>query len=1052
MKVVIPGGEVFDLGATETTPTVGITDYSRRVTDDYGVTTVVARGFARRMSVRLGVPTELADAVLRKLAALRASTAQWVANDAYACLAINGFLKDFDFDFSAPPLSYCTLTVEGLAETEPFVDAGGDPAPFGQTSTLRLLQPATITDAALVSSNVPETDYTPWGSGTSYALGARVIKADTHRIYESAVAGNVGSDPVAADGKWLDIGPTNRWALFDRALGSTTTAASPIAVTVASSPINAVALLDVVGTSVQVQATGYDKSQAVGAGAMTFLDLPAGTTRVTVTLSGSGTVSVGTLLVGKLVGLGVTEAAPTAGITDYSRKDVDDFGAVTVVERAWAKRMTAKGLISTAAIDSVFSRIAAVRATPSLWIGQDGYDSLTIYGFFKTFEIEAGDTVSKLSLSIEGLSTAGKIEPFSPGSSVDWPNVGDPDGTKPANNATNGRDPNSPLGSTTVGDFERQLATARAQLAYINDTTIPTINTAVASGRQAASDALAQAVALLNSSDAQINRRIDSVSASGGYNDTNVYAEISRVDQTAISRDGTIGQRIDSVITNYQTADTNTNARVDQVATSASNATTAVADLTTSVNTRFSGVNTTLSGYDGRITTLSSTVQGFAGRTDALEAQLNGSANSNLLSRATSEATAAVDAKIGAVAQSIITLSASIGGFNLLSNTTFVSTDGWGFAIQGGGQLTPGIDASGDQYHPPGEHVLSIFQGPPVGGGAYSDWQSSHFPVSPSRSYQFYAFVNSHRCLVEAILAWFDASGQFIGATLSGQTRGPGGNGNTPEGFTRVGSVSATPPSGAASGAMWLRKHDTDSGQANSYAWFWRPYVAEARAGQRGWNPYSAGTGAAMEATLVQQAGVLAGLDGRTSVYWRVTGTTNDGSTMVQLSKADGSPGLFYIGANLLVDGNAIFNGTVTIRALDRSTMTATSSGSVSGTYGGAGQAAFAYIPNLGADMAIKSGGSIYLTFTGNIAATTDASGTIYASFEILNAADNGVLASVRLPTPGFGPSGRLDNFVIRILNLWGDLTIRWRVATRATGSTWAIVQNPQCSVYWTAL
>lgn len=1023
MKVVIPGGEVFDLGATETTPTVGITDYSRRVTDDYGVTTVVARGFARRMSVRLGVPTELADAVLRKLAALRASTAQWVANDAFACLAINGFLKDFDFDFSAPPLSYCTLTVEGLTETEPFVDAGGDPAPFGQTSTLRLLQPATITDAALVSSNVPETDYPAWASGATYALGARVIKAATHRIYESAVAGNVGNDPVAADGKWLDIGPTNRWALFDRALGSTTTAASPIAVTVSASPINAVALLDLVGTSVRVQANGYDRTQAVGAGAMTFLDLPAGTKRVTVTLTGSGAVSVGTLLVGKLVGLGVTEAAPTAGITDYSRKDVDDFGAVTIVERAWAKRMTAKGLISTAAIDSVFSRIAAVRATPSLWIGQDGYDSLTIYGFFKTFEIEAGDTVSKLSLSIEGLSTAGKIEPFAPGGgNVNWDDIGDPNGTKPANNATNGRDPNSPLGSTTVGDFERQLAAARAQLAYINETTIPTINTAVASGKQAAADALAAAVAILDDKDAFLNRRIDSVSASGGYDDTNVYAEVRRVDQTAISRDGTIGQRIDSVITNYQTADTNTNARVDQVATSASNANTAVADLTTSVNTRFGGVNTTLSSYDGRITALSTSVQGYVGRTDTLETQLNGNANSNLLARATSEATAAVDAKVGvAVAQSTATLSARIrqGSPNLLVNSDFHDTQGWSFVGPGwqvlkGSYLGPFVqkDGTGTAY-------------------AYQDVQ-----VQAGISYSFGAsFGNDSAGLMVIDVQWLNASNALISAA----GRVAGGTD-----WGRVASAPKTAPTGAAKARVLLLADSGASGTGRArQVQFQEGAATDYQADQ------SLGV---ISASITQQAGVLAGINGRTSVYWSVTGTTPDGSTTIQLSKADGTPGLFYIGANLLVDGNAIFNGTVTIRALDRTTMTSTSSGSVSGSYGGVGTGPYTYIPNLGADMAIKSGGSIYLTFTGNIAATTDASGSIYASFEIINAADTSVLASVRLPTPGFGPGGRLDNFVIRILNVWGDLTIRWRVATRATGSTWAIVQNPQCSVYWTAL
>lgn len=930
MKVLIPGGEVFDLGATETNPTVGITDYSRRVTDDYGVTTVVKRDFSRTLSVRVGVPIALVDAVQRKLAALRATVAQWVANDVFACLSVNGFFKDFDLDISMPPLGYCTLTVEGLSESEPFTDPGGDPAPFGQLSTLRLLQPAEIDDTSLVASNLVENDYPQWATGTTYALGARVLRGSSHRIYESTAAGNVGNDPTAPTGKWSDIGPTNRFAMFDQALGSTSDNAGSIAVTLDAPSITAVALLDVTGTSVRVQATGYDRTQPVGAGAITFLDLPAGLTRATVTIAGSGTVSVGTLLVSKLVALGVTEASPTAGITDFSRKDTDDFGAVTIVERAWAKRMTANALVSTSAIDSVFSRIAAVRATPALWIAQTGYDSLTVYGFFKEFSIEAGDTVSKLSLSIEGLSTAGKITPFAPGGSVDWPNVGDPDGTKPADNATNGRDPTSPLGTTTVGDFESKLAAARAQLAYIDGTTIPTINQAVSSGQQAAADALAQAVKVLNASDAQINTRIDSVSAEGGYNDTAVYAEVRRVDQTAISRDGTIGQRIDSVITNYQTADTNTNARVDQVATSASNASQAVADLSTSVNTRFSGVNTTLSSYDGRITTLSNNVLGYANRTDTLEAQLNGDSSSRLLSRAVDQATATVDAKIGAVAQSVQTLSASIGtaGGNVLKNSNFITTDGWSFATyspNGPMTATPLINAAGDDYHPTGENVLSVIQEAATGGGAFCDWVSDKFPASSAQPMQFYAFANSHRSDVDIFVIWQDANGQVTGSTSSQRVAGPGGLGKTPENFTRIGIRAVRPPAGTSTGYLVLRKYDTNAGQSSSFAWFWRPYAGEARDGQTSWNPYAAGTGAASEAkvsaTLVQQAGVLAGLDGRSSVYWSVTGTTGDGSTRIQLSKASGQTGLFYVEANMLLAGNLVVDGTITARKFDRTSM-----------------------------------------------------------------------------------------------------------------------------------
>lgn len=460
MKVVTAGGETIELGTTETAPTIGIIDYSKRVTDDFGVTTVVERGFARRMSVRLGVPFDDVDGLQRRLADLRATSAMWVADERFNSLSVRGFYKEFEIDLSVPPLSFCTLTVEGLVATDQLIDAGGDPAPVGYSSTLQLLQPVIMTDSVLATSSVIEDDYPEWSAGISYALGAHVIKAATHRVYESATAANVGNDPAGPSGLWIDVGPTKRWAMFDQALGTAATATGSIEVTLTAGTVQAVALLDVVATAVRVRATGYDQTIAVGAGAVTFLDLPSVTSAVTVTITGPSTVSVGTLLIGSLVALGITEASPTAGITDYSRKDVDDFGAVTIVQRAWAKRMTAKALIRTDAIDAVANRITAVRARPSLWIGQAGLDSLTIYGFFKDFSIEAGEGVSKLSLSIEGLSVAAKVEP----PSVEWENIKDsnPDKPKPDDGATNSADPASPLGpDDTVGEVLDFLAEAR---------------------------------------------------------------------------------------------------------------------------------------------------------------------------------------------------------------------------------------------------------------------------------------------------------------------------------------------------------------------------------------------------------------------------------------------------------------------------------------------------------------------------------------------------------------------------------------------------------------
>jgi hypothetical protein len=458
VRVELDNGEVIELGATEETPTIGITDYSRRVTDDFGVTTVVPRNFARRMSVRLLMPTDDVDALQIRLAALRATPAHWIADERFAWLGFRGFYKEFEIDLAVPPASFCTLTIDGLAAAEPFDDPGGDPAPAGSVSTLQLLQPAEIAGPALIASSVDESDYPEWDGGLAYPLGARVIKGGAHRIYESAADANQGNDPLGVSGKWTDIGPTNRWAMFDQALGSVTTANGSIVVEVQNGTIDALALLDVAAESVRVQiANSYDQTKEPNAGgSVTFLDIPSTTDSAVVTITGAGAVSVGTLMIGNLVALGNTEASPTAGITDYSKKDIDDFGEVTIVERAWAKRMSAKALIDTAAIDTVAGRIAAVRARPALWIADGELDALTVFGFFKDFSIEVGSAVSKLSLSIEGLSTAGKVEPL--GAMVNWPDIADPDGTKPEDNATVGAPGNSPVGSSTGNQVSDGLA------------------------------------------------------------------------------------------------------------------------------------------------------------------------------------------------------------------------------------------------------------------------------------------------------------------------------------------------------------------------------------------------------------------------------------------------------------------------------------------------------------------------------------------------------------------------------------------------------------------
>ncbi|MGW8190167.1 hypothetical protein [Sphingomonas hankookensis] len=412
MKVETLAGEVIALGITEVRPTVGIVDYSRRQTDDFGTTTLVRRGFSRTMSLRFALPFDAVADVREKLADLRATKARWIADDRYRALSITGLFKDFDIDVASPPQSYCTLTVEGLAQTDTAPDPGGDPAVGRQASTFLMVHPVATTEATLGYSSVSEDDAPSYSAAVTYGKGARVLFA--HRVYESLFDGNVDSEPGFTD-QWLDTGPANRWRMFDEALGTATSAAGQIVVTLNPDAVDAVALLDVVGATVRVQVPGYDRTAPVAAnGTALFLDLPltSGAGNLTVTVAGPGTVAVGTMLAGRLKALGVTEASPSTGITDYSRKETDAFGEVTIVPRAWAKRMEARTLIRADALDAVFDRLASVRARNALWIGDPDSGALTTYGFVRDFSIEVDDGTAKLSLSIEGMSEAAKVKPL----------------------------------------------------------------------------------------------------------------------------------------------------------------------------------------------------------------------------------------------------------------------------------------------------------------------------------------------------------------------------------------------------------------------------------------------------------------------------------------------------------------------------------------------------------------------------------------------------------------------------------------------------------------
>ena len=106
--------------------------------------------------------------------------------------------------------------------------------------------PITITDAMLVSSSVAETDYTAWSAGTAYSVGNRVMRAvaGVHANFERLVAGTTATAPENDPINWVRVGPTNRWAMLDGAVGTSTSGTASISVTLTPGVVRGLALLD----------------------------------------------------------------------------------------------------------------------------------------------------------------------------------------------------------------------------------------------------------------------------------------------------------------------------------------------------------------------------------------------------------------------------------------------------------------------------------------------------------------------------------------------------------------------------------------------------------------------------------------------------------------------------------------------------------------------------------------------------------------------------------------------------------------------------------------
>lgn len=296
---------------------------------------------------------------------------------------------------------------------------------------MKVISPITLTSGMITSSIAAET-YSNYAAGTTYALADKVIYGNF--TYESLVSSNVGNQPDISPTKWLEIGPSNKWAMFDNKVDTQTTRATPLTVTITPSVvINSLALLNIDGTSVTIDITDGPNgpsiySREINLDGTSILDWymyffepydfrkdivltdipPYSTAVVTINIINTGSTSaVGNVVLGNIAELGGTQYGVGVGIRDYSIKETDTFGNTTFLVRAFSKRMQAQVFLNNSSLNYVVRTLTNLRAVPAVWIGSESseLEPLIVYGFYRDFNIDISYPTSSLcSIEIEGLT------------------------------------------------------------------------------------------------------------------------------------------------------------------------------------------------------------------------------------------------------------------------------------------------------------------------------------------------------------------------------------------------------------------------------------------------------------------------------------------------------------------------------------------------------------------------------------------------------------------------------------------------------------------------
>jgi hypothetical protein len=286
-----------------------------------------------------------------------------------------------------------------------------------------LLIPKTI---SLTASTITEAADSEWASGTPYALNATVkvstalpTSSVTYR-YKSLVGPNSGNAPASSPTKWLNLGPSERWQIFDDKIKSSSAHSSPLEFSVTAASGTAVLLMGLSASTVRCVVVNNSNSATItdttitlsGRKDVTFDITSAASQTITITITGTGTVSCGLFRVCTVFDLGATKLGAGARVVDYSRKATDpDTGVTELTPGNVAKAINVNLRVPLANVNAVFRKVSAYQG--KLVGFRDGVtaetsatdaEPLLIFGWIVEFEnVFEGATYSLCSLEAQGI-------------------------------------------------------------------------------------------------------------------------------------------------------------------------------------------------------------------------------------------------------------------------------------------------------------------------------------------------------------------------------------------------------------------------------------------------------------------------------------------------------------------------------------------------------------------------------------------------------------------------------------------------------------------------